>query len=349
MEPNFMQKPSIHHIRHHAQKHQEAHLRLKELLQYPIKHERIWHIFVGTFFATLIIIITFMNWGRIINFFTPQLPADLPQVHGFHSGVLGNYKVDKQATDIYRRYIASIPPQGHLIGLETVQIIGTKEIEEIVFSEDSLVNSIWLTNMLSTGQHLTRLEQERAKSFQKSVLATYYLGEKTIDITSTLQTDSQLLSKMNNALSVDLFQYLNQSDSRADALSNYLNLLTILLEKCNQRINDIQSQINFLQANFASQEIQIERSEQVFFDNLKIFNGPNAEEELGKFIGVQEAQVEVRAKLGAYKGLQDYYKFFQPKLDNLITAIKANRDPLIAGVKVVEIQNMTLPLIIRQN
>lgn len=343
-----MPKPHIGHVRHHARKHHEAHLKLKELLKFPIHKEQIWHIFVGTFVATLIIIITFMNWGRITNFFTPKSPVDLPQVHGFQSGVLSNYKVDKQANDIYRRYIASIPSQGHLIGLEATQTIGIEDAEPVVFEEDSLLNSIWLTNMLSTGQHLTRLEHERAKSFQKSVLATYYLGEKTIDINSTLQTDSQILSKINNALSVDLFQYLNQSDNRADTLSNYINLLTTLLEKCNERINDLQSKIAFLSANFAAQEARIQHSENVFFDNLKMFNGPNAEEELGKFIGVQEAQVEVRAKLGAYKSLQDYYKFFQPRLDNLIIAIKANRDPLIAGVKVVEIQNMTLPLIIRQ-
>jgi len=343
-----MPKPHISHVRHHARKHHEAHLKLKELLKFPVYKERIWHIFVGTFLATLIVIITFMNWGRIMNFFTPELPIDIPQVHGFQSGVLSNYKVDKQASDIYRRYIASIPSQGHLTGLQATQVIGIKDTEPVIFSEDSLVNSIWLTNMLSTGQHLTRLEHERAKSFQKSVLTTYYLGEKTIDINSTLQTDSQILSKINNALSVDLFQYLNQSDSRADTLSNYINLLTTLLEKCNERINDLQSKIAFLSANFAAQETQIQHSENVFFENLKMFNGPNAEEELGKFIGVQEAQVEVRAKLGAYKSLQNYYKFFQPKLENLVTAIKANRDPLIAGVKVVEIQNMTLPLIIRQ-
>jgi hypothetical protein len=343
-----MPKPPIQHIRHYAQKHHEAHLRLKELLQYPVRHERVWHIFVGTFFIALITIMVFLNWGNIINFFTQKPAAELPEVHGFQSGALSNYKVDVQATDINRRYMASIPSQGHITGVQTTVAVGTKETEPVVFSGNTLKNSIWLTNMLSTGQHLTRLEQERARAFQKSLLATYYLGEKTIDIYSTLQTDTQILSKIDNALSVDLFQYLNQSNSRADTLNNYLNLLTILLEKCNERINDLQSKINFLNANFASQEVQIKQSEQVFFDNLKIFQGENAEEELGKFIGVREAQAEVRAKIGAYQSLQNYYKFFQPKLDNLIKAIRANRDALIAGVKVVEIQNMTLPLIIKQ-
>jgi len=343
-----MPERTIHHVRHHARKHHEAHLKLKDLLQYPVKHERVWHIFVTTFFIALITIMVFMNWGNILNFFTSTPVGELPEVHGFQSGMLSNYKVDYQATDIYRRYIASIPSTGHLTGLQATQVIGENEAEPVIFEAGALQNSVWLTNMLSTGQHLTRLEQERAKSFQKSVLTTYYLGEKTIDINSTLQTDTQILSQMNNALSVDLFQYLNQSESRADTLDNYINLLTILLGKCNERINDLQTKIAFLSANFAAQEQQIKYSEQVFFDNLKIFQGEDAEEELGKFIGVQEAQVEVRAKIGAYQGLQNYYKFFQPKLDNLLRAIKANRDPLIAGVKVVEIQNMTLPLIIKQ-
>ena len=111
---------------------------------------------------------------------------------------------------------------------------------------------------------------------------------------------------------------------------------------------DLQYKIDFLSANFQAKEQEIKLSEDTFFQNLQIFDGPNAEEDLGQFIGLQEAQVEIRAKIGAYRSLRDYYVFFQPRLENLITAIRVNRGPLIAGVKVVEIQNMTLPLIIRE-
>lgn len=215
-------------------------------------------------------------------------------------------------------------------------------------SKETLQNILWLTHTLSTGQHLTHLQQGQAKALQKSILSTYYLGEKTIDINSTLQNDSKILSQINNALSVDLFQYLNQADNRSDALDEYLHLLDVLQRKTEERIRDLNSKIIFLSANFQSRESQIQLSEGAFFDQLKIFQGPNAEEELGKFIGLQEGQAEIRAKMGAYEGLKGYYEFFQPKLDNLIRAIKANRGPLIAGVKVVEIQNMTLPLIIEQ-
>jgi hypothetical protein len=124
-------------------------------------------------------------------------------------------------------------------------------------------------------------------------------------------------------------------------------LLGVLLEKCDERINDLQYKISFLTLNVKSNESQLKTSEKAFFDNMQIFDGPNAEQELGKFVGVQSDQAEAKAKLGAYKSLQDYYKFFKPKIDNLIKAIQANRAPLIAGVKVVEIQNMSLPLIIK--
>ncbi len=345
-----MPATSIHHVRHHAIKHHEAHMRLKELLRYPIHREGVWHIFLTTFFVAILSVVIFLNWGKILNFFTPAPNPQLPEVHGFQSGILGNYKIDGQAADIYRNYLAQIPASGHMLGVEIVHLIGgQKETPPTLFPENAIENSVWLTNMLSTGQQMTKLEQKRSMSLQKSMLTTYYLGEKTVDINSTLETDTQLLSKIDNALAVDLFQFLNQSENRADTLTNYTNLLSILLEKCDQRIQDLQYKIDFLNSNFQSQEATIKQSEQAFFDHLKIFNGPNAEEELGKFIGVQQAEVEVRAKIGAYQSLQDYYKFFRPTLENLITAIKANRDPLIAGVKVVEIQNMTLPLIIKQN
>ena len=273
----------------------------------------------------------------------------LPQVHGFQSGILSMYKIENQIFNTHQKYITQIPTSGSLLGLHTSQLISREKENQIIkFEENSLKNSIWLTNKLSTGQHLTKLDQNRAKVLQKSILATFYFGEKTIDINSTLQNDSQILSQINNAISVDLFQFLNQSSNRADTLDGYIDLLEILLNKTDKRIIDLQSKINFLKTNFSLKEQRIKLSEDVFFENLKMFDGSEAEKDLAQFIGLQESQVEVRAKIGTYETLQGYYKFFQPKLNNLIKAIKVNRGPLIAGVKVIEIQNMSLPLIIKQ-
>lgn len=348
-----MAKHPIHHVRHHAHKHHEAHLRLKDLLSRPFYEENVWHIFLGTFLVTIVTVVLFFNWGKIINLLTPTTStstnAEEVQVHGYQSAALSNYKVEDQATDRYKKYMAAIPTNYNL-GLRATNVFGEaeEEKEKEKIQENTFNNSIWVTNKLSTGQHLTKMEQSRARALQKSMLATFYLGEKTVDINSTLQTDSQILSQINNALSVDLFQYLNQSENRADTLENFIALLEILLEKTNERANDLTSTVNFLQGNFQSTEIQLKRTEDDFFNSLQIFDGQDAEKGLADFIGLQENQSEIRAKLGAYQGLLDYYLFFKPKLENYINEIKLNRAPLIAGVKVVEVQNMTLPLIIQQ-
>jgi len=345
-------RKNIRHVRHHAKKHEEAHLRLKELLSRVLHIEKVWDIFVGTFVIAIITIVLFLNWGNIKGFLTgsePEVPKQeeaLKTIHGFQSGVLATYQINGQTADQYIRYIRQIPGEGYAKGIEAAKAIGETQEQEAEVRQDAFMASVMLSTELSKGYHLTTVR--KAMSLQKSVLSTYYLGEKTINIDSTLQTDARLLSQISNTLSVDVFAYLNQADNRSDALDNFINLLETLNTKALARTQDLTSVINFLKANFQSQEITIKLTEDAFFENLDIFDGEDAEEELGQFIGLQKEQTEVKAKMGAYQGLRDYYEFFLPKLDNLIRAIKANRDPLIAGVKVVEIQNMTLPLIIRE-
>jgi len=346
-------KKHFKHVRHQARRHEEAHLNLKGLLSRTLHIEKVWDVFVGTFVVAITTIIIFFNWGNITSFFSAS-PAEndpsqvevLRTTTGFQQGVLATYQINGQSADQYIRLIRQIPGSGYIKGMEASQAVGKVQEEAAEEKQNLFLASVTLSTELSKGYHLTPLRT--AKSLQKSILATYYLGEKTVNIDSTLQTDARMLSQIKNTLSVDVFAYLNQADNRSDALDNYIHLLEKLNEKAIARAQDLTSVVNFLKANEQSQEVSIGLTEDAFFKNLEIFDGQNAEEELGQFIGMQKEQTEVRAKIGAYEGLRDYYEFFLPKIENLLRAIKANRDPLIAGVKVVEIQNMTLPLIIKE-
>jgi hypothetical protein len=338
------------HITHHAHKHQEAEKRLKKLIsQYNPTKEKIFPVFITTFIIVLLSLLLFRHWGTIISLFRSE-PAQEEQTidtNGIKTGIKSVYGVDHQAGMDYKKTLDATMTTGSVSGAEVNMAFGADRGEEPASLGYTFKQSAWVTNYLSTGQFLTKLNQKNAKVLQKSILATYYLGEKTVDINSILELDSKILSQIKNALSIDLFQYLNQATNRSDSLDEYLHLLEVLLEKTDERINDLQYKISFLTLNVKSNESQLKTSEQAFFDNMKIFDGPNAEQQLGKFVGVQSDQAEAKAKLGAYKSLQDYYKFFKPKIDNLIKSIEANRSALIAGVKVVEIQNMSLPLIIK--
>ncbi len=368
-----MNKKNIHH---HAKKHHEAHKTLKVLLsRYNPLKENIWPIFFITFIVVLIGVMIFRNWNTLesvvqkkvqekkqVNIqktikeeikmpatsLLPPLPKKQLITKGVQTGVKSAYAIERQASWDYRNLLSSVLTFGGVKAAKANSDFGYNKGVQPAKIDNMLKNSVWMTNYLSTGQHLTKIEQNKAKALQKSVLSTYYLGEKTVDIDSVLQTDAQILSNIKNTLSVDLFQYLNQSTSRADSLDEYLKLLQTLSKKTDQRINDLQSKIAFLTANSKAKAIEVKTSETAFFSNIKTLDGPNADKELKKFVGIKEGEVEIKAKLGAYKSLQNYYKFFKPKLDTRKKAVKANRDVLIAGVKVMEIQNMTLPLVIKK-
>jgi hypothetical protein len=357
----------LKHLRHQAHKHHEAHQRLKGLLSRgKPEDDRSWALFFATFVFVLLTLLLYRNWANIADLLQPEpkAPTQIIETTGAKTGVLATAKIQGQSVAEAMKTVENqIEPEGQptknrapeaievnggVQAVATNRALGQRVETKPQAKEAVLKDVVWLTNYLGRGQHLTRLEQGNTRSLLKSIVATYYLGEKTVDINSTLAMDTKLLSQIKNALSVDLFQYLNQAVNRSDALDEYVRLLKVLVTKCEQRITDLGYKTAFLNANFKSSEVEIKTSEGMFFDNLKIFNGPNAEEELAKFVGLQQTQAEVRAKSGAYDSLRKYYVFFLPKLNNLIRSINANRDPLIAGVKVVEVQNMALPLIIQQ-
>lgn len=346
-----MQKPHLDAIRHHAHRQEKAHHRVKNTLKSVSEGRRSAPTFWTAFLGTLLVATVYLNWNQITGFFTPTTkPAasETANIHGFKTGAVAIYRINTQQNKEKDIYLSRIPTQGGTAGVIAAGKAGQSGWLSAPTVKQGFKTAAWITNYLSLGQHLTQLKASQTRILQKSVLTTYYLGEKTVDTDGAFAQDFKMLKSLNNALSVDVFQYLNQAQNRSDALDEYLHLLEALQSQSQKRIAEIQGTLRFLQSDFANQETGLERSEADFFNNLQNFNAPNAEQQLNEFIGLQAAQSETRAKIGAYVSIRDYYNFFLPRLNNLVVAIQANRDALIAGVKVVEIQNMTLPLIIRQ-
>lgn len=343
-------------VEHFANRHHEAHLNLKERIhRYETGKENLFLAFAVTFGAVLISLLTIKSIAGSGLFKEKATAPPLVKTEeieeklndqGARIGVVSTYRIDRQAFRVYENKIASLNTKGSFQAAKNNVHLG-KEKKVSMNQGSGISDSIWLTHYMGAGRHLTTLQKQQTKILQKSLLTTYYIGEKTIDIDSAIQKDTRLIGQIQNALSVDLFQYLNQSVSRADALDSYLHLLSQLLNKTQERMNDLNTKVTFLDANSSSRNQEISQSEQQFFQQLNALNGMNAEEELKRFIDLRENQAEIRAKLGAYRSLYNYYSFFRPRLENLIREIQLNREALIAGVRVTEIQNMTLPLINR--
>ncbi len=357
-------KKHFKHVRHHAKAHHRAHHDLNELLKKDILTEGVLGLFLSTLIISISIILIAFNWHKLSNIFSTEgvinrvnvtkeevvikeaviKPFNLTQ--GSIKGVMSIYGVSQISEEAYVDQVLNVSASTYEDNIPSTNEPNHINSPELATQKSAALEaSAFLTNHLSQGGYLNSIRTGNA--LQKSVLSTFYLGEKTVSVNSSLQTDSRLLSQINNTLSVDIFAYLNQSVNRAESLDSYLNLLKTLEKTAQQRSTELASQINFLSGNFEAQDRSIELTEEAFFRNIQAFDGENAEGALAEFIGLEKAQSEVRAKMGAYRGLKDYYDNFLPLLANHIDSITKNRDPLIAGVKVVEVQNMTLPLIIQ--
>jgi len=354
-------KKKIKQVRQHAKRHQQEHGRLKNILNQPIYRERVMGLFVGTFLMVLVSILIFFNWSKIIDL-TQRLWTEVQEVsvereemsnsEGYQHGIEAGYLINGQTANEYIKQVGAIKSNGYQSGVETSRRVGlevNKEenvVDAGVKSSQNLIKSLIVSTSLGNGNHLTQGKTEAGNTLQKTIVTSYYLGRNPVNLNSILETDLELLSKINNALAVDVFAYLNQSVSRADTLDDYLNLLERLSETGQKRLAELQSQINALTSSFEAQERQIKVKEERFFQTVENFEGGGADEELADFIELQKNQSETRAKIGAYQSIVEYYDYFLPRLSILIETIQANRGPLIAGVRVVEIDNMQLELII---
>lgn len=341
-------------IQEQAKKHHNNHERLKFLINsYYKKKENLVYIFIISFLLALSSILIYKNWNNIIikidNYKTNKEIIREIDTNGSKTGVLSVYKINKESNQKHYNLLNNLFIIGSVKAAESNTVlsrINNNKIKE--FNANTLKNTIWLNNTLSKGQHLSKLNQNKTYALQKSLISNYYFGEKTIKINSILKKDLKILDQIINTLSVDLFKYLNQSANRADTLDSYVNLLEKLKNMSEQRIKDLESQINFLTNNSKNSEKKVSNYENEFFKNINNLDSDKADENLNKFTNLEEKQVNTKAKLGAYKTIQYRYSYYLPYINNLLKSIKANRDPLIAGVKVVEIQNMMLDLIIKE-
>ena len=353
-----MTKKSIKHVRQHAKKHHQAHQNLKKAVNKPIYRESVFKLFATTFLIALASVIIFINWGNIVNQFkeintrkSAPTQAEEIETNAYKDGIEFGYLINGQTINETIKKGIEAEEQGSQTDIKFLKDNETEDAEEkkaTPSKNTQLMNSIVFSSSLGNGDHLTNGRSSAGNSLQKSIVTSYYLGQNSLGVNSILAKDLELLSKINNALAVNVFAYLNQSSNRADSLDNYLKLLETLNKTGQEQSIEIESQVNSLTSNFEAKERAITLKEEVFFRTIGAFDGRRADEELKAFIQLQKDQTETRAKIGAYQSIKDYYDFFLPNIDLLIRSINANRDPLIAGVRVVEIENMQLELIIEE-
>lgn len=152
--------------------------------------------------------------------------------------------------------------------------------------------------------------------------------------------------KIYNILQVDVQDLIDQSNDRTLAIDKYLDQLEELLNIANLNLRQLQREEADLIAQFETKQADQAADEEAFFNSINNLDGNAANSNLRDFISVSKEVLEIRANYRARLKLDDFYNDGITELELRIKDIKFNKEALVKGVRVVELQGSDLKLII---
>lgn len=157
-----------------------------------------------------------------------------------------------------------------------------------------------------------------------------------------------VLGAIQNALNTDIHALLDQTGSRSGVLENHIRELDQLLLTAQQMSLFIGQEMATFKGQFDSLKDMKRQAEKDFFLSVDVFEGSSARDDLEGFIKHGQDMVDLKARNLALNKVQTLYKSALRKLDARIRDLKANREALIKGVQVVDIQNSDLNIILQE-
>lgn len=204
--------------------------------------------------------------------------------------------------------------------------------------EESVVDSSILGSIL-VGEGTT--EEDEATSVGENI------GDNS-DNSDDLSKYINDFAKIFASLEVDVNELLNQSSNRTDTLNDYVSELNYLSYLAAQNLASLEGESESLAEKFTAIEEQKEANELRFFTELQDLDAPAANTAFETFIDEGQDIVRLRAEFNARQKLISYYEQAVAILERRSLDIELNREALLKGVRVVEVEGSDLNLIIQE-
>lgn len=156
-------------------------------------------------------------------------------------------------------------------------------------------------------------------------------------------------AKIFESLQVDVNEMLNQTSDRSGALADYENELNFLIYLAGQNLETLREDSDSLVQKFNAVEESKAEQEARFFSELADLDAPAAIGALDLFIDHGEDIVRLRAEYNARQKLISFYEQGLETLEFRLNDIQLNREALVKGVRVVDLEGSTLDLVIEEN
>jgi hypothetical protein len=153
------------------------------------------------------------------------------------------------------------------------------------------------------------------------------------------------LEELRNVYNTDIHSMLDASPSRLTTLENHIKVFEDSIANAEERFDEMVTQMNEIKFLYDQSTLNKEEFEQKFFaavDDLQ----PNATHNfLEQFIIKYKEQIDFKSRYNAMVKLHEFYESALKHARARLTDIKANIDPLVMGVSVVDIVGSRIDLI----
>lgn len=158
-----------------------------------------------------------------------------------------------------------------------------------------------------------------------------------------------VLSRIRVLYETDIQAMLNRSVDRNRALNDFISSMKSVSSDARKSITEIAQRKLTLQSEFDSVTAAKQLQEEQYFANLSANNPSETSQNLANFTELARQSVDIRARYRALNKIEEYMNRYAAAVETRIRDTEFNREALIKGVKVIDVEGSDIDLIIPES
>lgn len=184
------------------------------------------------------------------------------------------------------------------------------------------------------------------KVFSKSLPLIFEIHESQ-NVASNLSKYIRSYQRMKNVYNINIASFLDSSSDRETAYFQYVNEFETSLIDLKLNVNSLTKEIEYFTQAVNQAVVELDQSEKNFFNNVQDLNDANIDTSLNVFQNLSTKKNNLTSELKAREAIFARISQNLNALNSKLEAVKLNKDALLSGLKVVEVQGVDLNLITR--
>lgn len=209
-------------------------------------------------------------------------------------------------------------------------------------------NGLQASSQIGAGADKLGNNLQGTQGFYNGLSAGFMVGEEgNLTGTNLIFDDVENISEISSLLQLDLLQLLNQSNERSDTLRSYRDELSQQLSRVQERGDVLDKQINSLNDVLNTTQQRQDQLQNDVFNNIDAKRPLESEQSLNDFLTLKSKTGELSTKARILQRIRTKYQLAQTLLTNKIRFVTANQEALVKGVRVVDIKDPQIQLIVQ--